>query len=337
MSTVIEGAVAIEIAKKKCLELLIKLDEICSKNDIRYWIDGGTLLGAIRHQGFIPWDDDIDICIPAPDYYKLIDVLSQFCKEDNSYILFHGDSNFHFCFDFFGDITYLIDGVYPVRIDLFPVKMIENRAEAIRIDKSWTNIAAIYFRGYAKNEADIIPEHAHLIPKGKNLIQEKETFFALYKDYLLSNYSDENFSDKLLNYSLNDMLVAKDRGYYEYDTIFPLKRIDFEGHPLSCPNQTDKYLSSLYTNYMELPPLESRISHLNILHENELTKKQIKTFLNAFYVMGFKNFAIGKRDQKVYRMWLKASSFMFLFAKFTLQFQFKLTRNLIRYAKTKVN
>ena len=56
------------------LGLLKKLDEVCKKHSLRYWIECGTLLGAIRHQGFIPWDDDIDVVMPRKDYDKLYEI-----------------------------------------------------------------------------------------------------------------------------------------------------------------------------------------------------------------------------------------------------------------------
>lgn len=337
MSSVIQGEEAIEIAKEKCLSLLIIFDQLCVKNNIRYWMDGGTMLGAIRHKGFIPWDDDIDLCIPAPDYYKLIELLGDFCKDDNPYVLFHGDTDFNFCFDFFGDVSYLVDGVYPIRIDLLPVKVVENNPEAIRIDKSWANIAGIYFRGYPKDEKYIIPEHAYLMPKGNNLIKEKDAFFKLYKEYMLESYSGSDFSGKLINYSVNDLLVPKVREYYRYDDIFPLQRLPFEGYSLSAVNNPDAYLKLLYNKYMELPPVESQVSHLNTLQKNDLNKKQIKSFLNDFYLMGFKNFAITKRDNRFFRKWIRTYTFVYLFLKYSCKFQFKTVRNLLSYVKTKVN
>lgn len=59
------------------LNILLKFDDYCQENNLRYYLAGGTLLGAIRHKGFIPWDDDIDVCMPRPDYERFIRSYSQ--------------------------------------------------------------------------------------------------------------------------------------------------------------------------------------------------------------------------------------------------------------------
>ena len=63
------------------LEVLENIDRICKENGIKYFADWGTLLGAVRHKGFVPWDDDMDICMLRPDYLRFIDVLNNYSNE----------------------------------------------------------------------------------------------------------------------------------------------------------------------------------------------------------------------------------------------------------------
>ena len=76
-----------EQARLVMLKLLRELDRICTKYDIPYWLDGGTLLGAIRHGGFIPWDDDIDVAMLRNDYYRLNYAMISTCKPEKQILI----------------------------------------------------------------------------------------------------------------------------------------------------------------------------------------------------------------------------------------------------------
>jgi lipopolysaccharide cholinephosphotransferase len=72
----------IEEAQKVMLSLLEAFDLLCKKNRLAYWLDHGTLLGAVRHHGFIPWDDDLDVTMPRDDYEKFLEVAKQELPEN---------------------------------------------------------------------------------------------------------------------------------------------------------------------------------------------------------------------------------------------------------------
>ena len=79
------------------LSILEYIDDLCQKNGIRYFLSYGTLLGAVRHRGFIPWDDDIDICMLRPDYEKFLKVATQ---SNTHYKLLHLSTDKHYYYEF---------------------------------------------------------------------------------------------------------------------------------------------------------------------------------------------------------------------------------------------
>lgn len=82
--------------QQRAVNILMYIDKICRKNELKYTIFYGSLIGVERHKGFIPWDDDIDIVMPRPDYNKLIDLL----KTDENYTLLAFETRTHYRYPF---------------------------------------------------------------------------------------------------------------------------------------------------------------------------------------------------------------------------------------------
>ena len=137
-----ESRVSVKDVQKKLLEMMKWFHSYCEKNEIKYYMIGGTMLGAVRHQGFIPWDDDVDIGVPRNDYNKLLTISKGLKPENSRYIIeSYQDMNDDYEYPFakvYDTSTTLIEnkrkqtkrGIY---IDVFPLDGIEGstKEEAI--------------------------------------------------------------------------------------------------------------------------------------------------------------------------------------------------------------
>jgi lipopolysaccharide cholinephosphotransferase len=231
-------------AQNIMLEILIEVDKICKKHNINYWLDSGTLLGAIRHKGFIPWDDDLDISMSIDDYYKFIKIAQD--ELPTSMQLQTKEIEKDFPYDF--------------------AKIRDNRGKIIEQHEKNKNVT--YNQGIF---IDIIP-----------VIFIKDSFFykTLYKFNFLAI---KLFSYKYLNinkirqllirlhdkmHSFNNKIVIRSGKFPSYllyinkELIFPLKKIEFENYNFYIPNKAEEYLKSLYgNNFMQLPPKEKQHTH----------------------------------------------------------------------------
>lgn len=212
-------------------QLLDFIDNICRKYELEWWMDFGLLLGAVRHEGLIPWDDDYDISMLRTDYDKFFKIIHQEIKENNlsKYIQVHltkkGPNNSLLMFIKFE----LFDkGRLFGFIDIFPHDYITKEIDDIE------HAPTIFYNEHYKLMADL-----------KNGIERN---VALNEYYKLFNVSTSK-TDKLIvgieffNYNQND-----------YDTIFPLKKIRFEDRYYPCPNKPKEFLKHLYgETYNQVP------------------------------------------------------------------------------------
>lgn len=237
----------------RMLEILKIVDEICRKHDIPYWLSGGTLLGAVRHGGFIPWDDDIDIEVRRKDYKRLLMIFEEELPKNYVIHNFKTDKSFLLPFTKIRDInSSMIEGAsvdidYKYKgafIDIFPMERISKSAA---IFSNWAFILAF---------------------KSMNVLRIKKikgrfVFICLlhYFLVLVSSICRSFFIPKrrTLYYS------ALCTGYIckiNQRNIFPLKQIYFEGYKFYGPNNINEYLESSFgKNYMVLPPKDKRIYH----------------------------------------------------------------------------
>ena len=241
------------------LDILKQIDLICKKNNIEYSIMYGTLLGAVRHKGFIPWDDDIDICMLRKDYDRFIKIANSELNEKykldcimtnkNHYASFAKVRNKKTIFDESSLSNYQSNkGIF---VDIFPFDYIKKN----KITK-WYKFK---FKIICVFQAIMIYRSLHSETSGKIKFLSKFMNNTLANKLitLLSNGSEKY--NYLTFYDLeslgNGFIVNK-------DDVFPSKKIEFEKNMFSGPNNSHNVLIKKYGNdYMELPPIEKRTTH----------------------------------------------------------------------------
>lgn len=261
MAVIYKENIDSEVLRRLQLTLVEILDEIvriCESNNLRYYLVGGTLLGAIRHKGFIPWDDDLDIAMPRQDYERFCEL----CKTqlDSKYFLHNAQTDDKYWL-IFGKIRKKgteineksiknIDTEKGIYVDIFPLDNapVERKRTRTKIIKIISNV--IYFKSgielnYSRKQKLIAHMLAPLSIKFLNRIQLKLMTLDENKNYpYYINYGS--------NYDTLKQTIPKDK--YE-----PYKLAEFENKQYRVPNDTDYVLRRIYNDYMELPPVEKRV------------------------------------------------------------------------------
>lgn len=242
-----EGS-ALRNIQLRMLDMLKYIDEVCQKNQIQYWLSSGTCLGAIRHGGFIPWDDDCDIELRRSDYKRLIKILkkesknSQFKLQDmttdsNYYLPFARlrDSKSHIKLE--DSSTYKVNGCW---IDIFPLE--RNRVGIMKICARIHNVLLNPNYNF----------HIH------NKILERIFRFSFYKLLIPCVRGINKLTDERYLYHTYGICFYKKRFKEDFKHI---KYVDFENIKLPVPENVDHYLKSLFGNYSELPSIEDQVAH----------------------------------------------------------------------------
>lgn len=252
-----------EEIKQRQIEILKYLKEACEENNICYSLAFGTLLGAVRHGGYIPWDDDIDVLVPRKDYEKLCDILR---AKKGRFFLLDDKSNK----DYYNSFAKIIDT--ETNVDRPGAPAVDNLGlwiDIFPLDTCPSDEKTFYkhFRKFnLLNHLRFLRAYKG-IPKGINPLRTA----VLCALKLFASFSSKNFWRKKYN-AYMQKFNGKDTGYVccyitlmKYKEIFPVSqlenmgKISFEGEEYSCFADPHKYLTDRYGDYMKLPPENERV------------------------------------------------------------------------------
>lgn len=265
-----------EIELKKLHDvLLLILDDIhvlCEEYNLHYMLCGGTLLGAIRHRGFIPWDDDVDIMIQRNDYYRLKEaILEKYGDKYTVLLLNDGNSPYRMMKIMLNGTVYReilcenVPSCCGIFIDVFPIDYIPKHHLLREKVFNFATKAFFAIRDY-KYPSKIILEKCRQYKKLKKYYNKRRRV-----GHLCNIFFGERFYRKRLlslsEYKKITSLQGIPLGIYYSTEIFDSgtfderELADFSGHSYYIPCQYDVYLKNLYGDYMKLPPEDKRRRH----------------------------------------------------------------------------
>ena len=233
------------------LEMLKEIDTFCKAHDIKYSLAFGTLLGAVRHKGFIPWDDDVDIIMPMPELLKLKKLFKsesiEYCDVDTTKYFSYA----FFCL--FSKKTYRKIGWFlkdkGVCIDVYPIVSIPDGSEQQLA--FFTKAQKFYSRRMTylkwKNRLFHFSPIRFLPGNGKLLKQ--------YCDYMLHQIE---YGSTKTYYAIAGSLRLRDKMTYDFNPFEEMMEVEFEGSFYPSISRYHEYLSLRYGDYMKLPPKDQR-------------------------------------------------------------------------------
>ena len=253
------------------LGIMEYIHEVCQKIGVKYFLAYGSLIGAVRHKGFIPWDDDMDICMLREDYEKLQDYL--IANPDERYEVMSYKNNLNYVYPFMkvqDNHTYLleedvrIDSNMGIYVDIFPVDGYENDAnfknKMTKLIKK-RQLSCYTFKGITNTKSVL-----------NSLIRYISViiFYFTNTNKYVAQIEELAKSRKVSDYEEVDYLIYKDmnKPVWRREWLEQVTTGTFEGKEFMIPKNYHEILTSDYGDYMQLPPVELRFSH----HDFQLWK-----------------------------------------------------------------
>ncbi len=255
------------------LEILKDFITLCEKYNLSYIMDGGSGIGVVRHQGFIPWDDDVDISMPRKDYNIFVAVLEK--EMGDRYKILTPEIDERYACNvtkmqkrgtkFVPYISKDMKCDQCISIDIFPLdKVSKNKKQrSLQLKKTWilnkliflcgTGEPIIPLEGISKKVASMIIKITHRILKSLH-VSPKTLYRILESEEQKYNNTDSHYYNNFRSIYASHQFISEKE-------LFPLKQMEFEGVIVNVPNEYHTYLTRIFGDYMQLPPEEKRVNH----------------------------------------------------------------------------
>lgn len=255
------------------LEIMDEFVRICEENKLQYFLVYGTAIGAVRHHGFIPWDDDMDVAMPREDFEKFIEI----CNADTTgkYEILNTNTDRRNCSSvtkfqkknttFIAEHAKYLKNNIGIAIDIFPFDEVVDSDEILQKQMQTARVwgRLLYLKGSGKPD---IPYTG-----AKKVVAEAVCMFAhgLLKILPISSVRMfDNIQKISTKYRGKDtthlycfVAPVSVKHRWEKENVFPLKKEAFCGREYYIPNNNHQMLSDIYGDYMQLPPVEERVNH----------------------------------------------------------------------------
>ncbi|MCI5698923.1 MAG: LicD family protein [Lachnospiraceae bacterium] len=259
--------------QKTQLGILKDFIQICEKYNLTYIMLGGTGIGVVRHQGFIPWDDDIDVAMPREDYDVFLAMVEKemgdkyriqtpLTDPDYACNVTHMQKRGT---KFVPYVNRMLKCELCISIDIFPMDHMPSdpKRRKTQLKKTWilnkliflcgTGKPIIPLKGIKKQAAAVVCEMIHLFLK---VCHVKPAF--LYRKLVKEA---TRYNDQPTKYINAFEVTMSDRAYLSMDELYPLKKMRYEDLEVTMPNQYDVYLTRLFGDYMTMPSEDKRVNH----------------------------------------------------------------------------
>ena len=272
--------------QEKMLEMLLYFDQFCKENHLMYYLCGGCLIGAVRHQGFIPWDDDVDLFMPRPDYERLAVLWSQkadalkyrYCRTGKTKVYHDGGASIR-------DIrtteinrhSVNEDICHGIALEIMPIDGCPNSP----LKRGWQLYNAFLFSLFnvqrlPDNKGGLVRTVSGL---AYMLIKSPNTRYRIWKraERRMTQYrwSDCDEVTELIG-SIKGMLIRHPKK--DFDSVVYL---DFEGHKVPVMAGYKRYLTEIWGDYMQLPPVEKRVAKHDAVYLS--TTEPYRQFKGKYY------------------------------------------------------